>query len=168
MCSTVFSKRHKNTPLQSPGAFSLCTLQDQFQPPHHCQTLIFASTLWGYEAWWHALLGLSLCPTIRKVSTNRKQTQFCDVHIFLLLKVLCYLFYKFGTLLLHLFHLVLSGWEWERYPISCLSWTEEETAYIINFLILFRNCFFFFLEMLYEFAFFIVYNLVFKNSLEFL
>ena len=42
---------------QSPGAFCFCSLQGQFQPPYHCQTLVSASSL---RRGHHTLLRLHL------------------------------------------------------------------------------------------------------------
>lgn len=54
--SSVFGKRRKRTPRQSP-CLCFCSLHDKSQPPHHCQTLLLASsTRWGH----HTLMGLQL------------------------------------------------------------------------------------------------------------
>ena len=128
ICSSVFSRRHKSTLVQSPGAFSLCTLQDHSQPPYHCQTHLWFFSIVRPPCF---IWNLPFCPIIKKVSPGRKQTQLWGSSL-LFLEVLCSLFFKFQTLLLHRFAWSYSGWQRESYPVSCLSWTEVEITCIIN------------------------------------
>lgn len=97
----LFSKRHGRTTVGSSGGFPFCALRGQFQPLHHHQALASASVaLWNHHA--SPELPLSaLCHN--QESTCRQKTDAILRFISYIFQGLRQSFFKFWTLLLHLF-----------------------------------------------------------------